>query len=242
MTVEMNSSLKGIHDRLLAEKPDDAVHDPNSCPLCAMGDDGGSDGGSVVSDQTYSKAELDAAVDKAVSEKTAVLEAQVTDLQAAAQTSEVDAAVSQVKAEAAEQIADLQRQLDDKVLEAANVTAEKDAIITWLDSEASAAEQTKVVEARREERLTKVKEVASFPEEYLTANADRFAAMSDEDFQVALDGWAAISGKNTGGTLPPTTGLHAGRESDLAGRSSGSSVKEMFELRRQRGRLDYSTL
>lgn len=196
-------------------------------------------GGAPVSD-TYTEAELKAEVDKAVKAATAELEARVGDLTTAAQTSEVEAARAAMKAEFDEQLAAIQAQLDDKVLEATTAAAERDAIKAWLDGEAAALVERQAIDARKADRLEKVKAVATFPEDYLSANAERFAAMDDDDFQVALDGWAAITAAATTAGPPAHTALHAGRESTNG--STTSATKELFALRRDLGRVDLSTL
>lgn len=243
------AAYKALHDRLLNEKPADAVHDPAECPLCAMTDDttGGKPtddtrGGSM-STTTHTDEELKAAVDAAVAPHLA----RIKDLEASQQTSEVDAAVAAAKAELEGQIAELQTQLDAKVLEAQTEKERADGITAWLDEEKVKAEQAALVDARKSERIDKVKEVASFPQEYLDANADRFAAMSDEDFEVALEGWKAISkpegsGGGGGDHIPDKTGLHAARDetTNKNGKTS-TAVKELIGSRRN-GRVDLSSL
>lgn len=228
----MVPSLKGLHDRLLAEKPEGAVHDEATCPLCAIAET--PDGTEAMS--TYTEDELKAKVAEAVKTATAELEAKVAELTTAAQTSEVEQAKAELKAEFEPQITELQQQLDEKVLEAQNAATERDAIKAWLDAEAAAAGERQTIEARKAERLAKVKEVANFPDDYLTKHADRFAAMSDEDFAVACEGWAAIGGKPGGDTIPNKTALHAGRESE--GSAVGSATKELFAMRREHGHMD----
>jgi hypothetical protein len=235
-------TLKGLHDRLLAEKPEGAVHEP--CVLCAMTDDnGGTDGhkGGSVSDQTYTEDELKSELAKA----TAALEARVKELETSQQVSEVESRVAAIKAEKDAEIADIQRQLDEAVLQAAGERLRADAIVEWLEAEKTAAEQAAEQAARRDERLAKVKEVANFPEEYLVKHADRFAAMTDEDFEAHVEGLreiAAAAGlKPAGSTLPDKTGLHAARDDNTSTRSVGSATKEIFALRRS-GRIDLSTL
>jgi len=230
MTSEM-SSLKELHDQLLAEKPPGAVHEPDSCPLCAMNDTGGAPV------TTYTEDELKEQVDKAV-KKALKADAEARE----ATSADVAEAVAAVQAGYDAEIAELRSELDLKVLEVTNAQLEVAAIKAWLQSEADAAAEFQLITARKAERLAKVKEVAAFPEDYLSTNADRFAAMSDEDFQVALDGWAAISSHHSGGdTIPTQTALHAGRESTNTG-STSSATKEIFALRRDFGRVDLSTL
>jgi hypothetical protein len=238
MTSVMNSSLKGLHDKLLAEKPAGAVHDSDSCPLCAM-----DEGGQAGDDMTYTDEELAAKVDEAVVEAKKPLEDRIAELEASAQTTEVDQAKAAMRTRYEPQVAELQRKLDEAVLEAANAGAERDAIKSWLDAEKEAERERDAITARKEERLTKVKEVANFPDEYLAAQADRFAAMSDEDFAVACESWAALSAAHKTDktdTIPDKTALHAAR--DGATSTPSSAVKELFDMRRQNGRMDLSTL
>lgn len=71
----MSEQLKDLHDRLLAEKPDGAVHDAETCSLCALESatregatsDDQPRGGSMSDTKTYSVDELKAALE-AVSE------------------------------------------------------------------------------------------------------------------------------------------------------------------------------
>jgi hypothetical protein len=241
MSSAMNSSLKGLHDRLLAEKPDGAQHDPTSCPLCAM-DEGGQAGDDM---KTYSEEEFTAAVEAATADVRKSLDDRIAELEASAQTTEVEQAKAALRASYEPRLAELQRQLDSAVLEAANAGAERDAIKTWLEDEAVAAKEAETAEARKDQRLAKVREVANFPQEYLDGQADRIAAMSDEDFEAACESWAALSAHKANGkgddTIPDKTALHAARDGATT-TTVGSAVKEMFDMRRQHGRMDLTTL
>lgn len=230
--MDNTAGLKGLHDRLLAEKPADAAHDAAVCPLCAIDATDDPTGGSV----TYTEEDLQAAVEKAVSP----LKARINELEQSQQISEVESAKAAVREEMQAQLDDLQTQLDAAVLKAQAAEQEKDGIVAWLEAERDAAEQAQVLAARREERLARVREAANFPEDYLEKNAERFVAMSDEDFEIAVEGWKAIAGSNTGGsTLPEKTGLHASHESTT--RQGGSALKEIIGLRRS-GPVDLTTL
>jgi DNA repair exonuclease SbcCD ATPase subunit len=235
------SALKSLHDQLLAEKPEDAKHD--FCPLCAMTEEDLEKETSLTT--TYSEEDLKTEVAKA----TAALETRIKELEASQQVSETESKVAEVKAEAAAELAELQTkldgiqsQLDEKVLEA---TAEKnraDGMLSWLEGEAKAAEEREAAAARMDERLAQVKAAAEFPEDYLDANKERFAAMSDEDFALAVEGWKTISGKpsSTDGKIPAETAMHTGREQVKP--AGESAMKDLMGLRRQHGRLDFSTL
>lgn len=244
MTLMMNDSLKALHDRLLLEKPDGAVHDSEACPLCAMQTPTAHEGEMT----TYTEDELRAKVEAAVTAASAERDAKIAELTATQQTAEAEAAVKAAKDEADAKIAELQTALDAKAIEAANVTTEKDGIVAWLEGERVKAEEAAAVEAaaataaaRKDGRVAKAKEVAGFDDEYLTANADRFAAMSDEDFEAACESWSKISGRKPS-TVPPTT-LTAGLEGGLNRQNtSGNSYKELTALRRDRGHVDLANL
>lgn len=228
-------ALKVLHDRLLAEKPEGASHDADACPLCAYSEDTG--GGNGGQDVTVTDEQITAAVDEA----TKPLLARIAELENSAQVTEVESAKAAVKAEFEAKLAEIQKDLDDKVLEAQTEKDRADAMVAWLEGEKTRLDEQAALEARKDERLAKVKEVASFPDEYLDANAERFAAMSDEAFEVALEGWKAIAAKGGGeggDRVPDKTGLHAARDSEVTG---GSVLKEVIGLRRN-GRLDLSSL
>lgn len=235
----MPTTLKALHDRLLAEKPADAMHEP--CRLCSqIDDDGGpadaTEGGSM--SKTYTEEEMQAEVAKA----TAELDTRVKDLEASQQVSEVESKINAARAEKDAEIVELQMQLDAATLSAQTEKERADTIVAWLDEEKVAAEQAAVVSARRDERLAKVKEVASFPEGYLTKHADRFAAMGDEDFEAHLEGLREIASatKPTGDTVPAKTGLHASR--DDSGRTTSSAGRDLISMRRTAGRVNLSNL
>lgn len=232
------ATLKGLHDQLLAEMPEGANHDSDTCALCSMEeivvaeaeveDTTSMRGGSVT---TYTDDEVKAAVDSA----TAPLSARISELEAAASAAQTASTVEELEAK----ITELQASLDAQVLAVQAAVAERDEIVAWLEGEAKAAEEQAALEARKEERLAMIKEVAAFPDDYLDANIERFAAMSDEDFSVALDGWKAIAGQPIlKGGIPAVTALHAARESAPKG---GSVIKEIIGLRRG-GHVDLSGL
>jgi hypothetical protein len=198
-------ALRVLHDRLLAERPDGAAHDEDACPLC--GADDNTKGGWMA---TFSEDELQAAIDAAVAEATAPLTSRIAELENSAQQSELE----QVKSEMEARIAELETKLDAAVLEATTAKDETATLQQAWDDEKAAAEEAVAVAARREERIQKVKELASFPAEYLEQNGDRFAAMSEEDFNARLEEWAAISKPPTSSTVPTKTALIASRQED----------------------------
>ena len=246
----MGNALKELHDRLLAEKPDDAPHDEATCPMCAMensdsNNNGGGassttlEGGSMTT--TYTQEQLEAAVkeaaEKAVAEATAPLQEKISAFEAAQADSEVGKAVAEATAPLNEQITALQTQLDEAVL--AKTAADEAKAATeqfWTDAIAE-HESAEAAAARKDERLAKVKEATNFPEDYLTENAARFAAMSDEDFEARLGEWSAIAPK-ADATIPVTTNLQAARDAAV----NANSGSALGELRNLRGLSDPRTL
>ncbi len=267
----MDNGFKVLHDQLLANKPEGAIHEEETCPLCGVESLNANEGttshdqpkgGSDVN--TYTQEELETAI-AAVKEarlantqvaaagvsanvadaitKIDVLAGEVADQAVKANTVTQDATKDEGDAQKAELIAkiaeleaqlgktaaaDLQAKLDAAVLEAATEKKAREDLEASIEAAKAAEEEAKVLAARKEERLTKVKEVASFPDEYLAENADRFAAMSDDDFDKAVKDWTTITAK-AGEQIPGTTALVASRDDN---QSTTSALAEIMELRR----------
>jgi len=177
---------------------------------------------------TYTAEDLQAAVASA----TAGLTARIAAMETAATESEIGARLAAIKAEAEAQIAEVRTQLDTAVLEAGQAKGELVAFRDGLTAIAEAEAATAAIAARKESRLARVKEVASFPDEYLTSNADRFAAMSDEDFEERVAEWASLSSKSAAlGGIPKQTALVAAREiTDNSGRGAMREFMRDFRL------------
>lgn len=254
LTMSGSSTLKALHDKLLAEKPADAVHDPENCPLCAMTDDDNGKGGSVSGETTYTEAELAAATEAATAAAVAARDARIKELEAAQEVGEHEAALAALRTEKDAEIAELQRQLDEATVEASSHKERADLIVAWLDEEKAAAEARETAAARRDDRLAKVKEAApAVSQEYLDKHADRFAAMDDESFDAHLDSLreiasaagapapAAGTGLGAGGSvLPTTTGLHAAQDTTSNGKVS--AAKALLAARREHGRTDFTSV
>lgn len=224
------TELRALHDQLLEAKPDGAAHDEATCPLCAVSaaDQSDANQGGVMPDQ-FTKADIDAAVAAAKGP----LQQRLAELEAQAQETEVGKAVAAAVTEKDTQITELQTQLDTAT--AARTTAESkltEAEQFW--TEAIAAHQEAVaIAARRDERVSQASELGVFNDEYITKNADRFAAMSDDDFAARLDEWRLIAKdvKPTG--IPDRTAMSASRAEPGAG-SSTSGLHRLAELRLKR--------
>lgn len=231
----MSNQLKELHDWLLEHKPESANHVPDTCPVCVMesANTGGlpddhPEGGSM-SDKTYTEDELAAAISKAVAEATSPLQTKLTELENSQQQSEMDKALAAAKAEAQATIDDLQAKLDAAVIEATAAKQAKEELDAfWADAIAK-AEQEKAMDERREDRLAKVKEFGGFDEKYIEENADRFVAMSDEDFDARLEEWKQLVASKGGEEIPGQTRLVASRTD--TGTTKTSALAEIRNLR-----------
>lgn len=237
--LRMGNPLKGLHDKLLADKPDGAAHNEDACPLCALesfdNDEGITfddqpEGGSMSENtKTYTEDELKAAVDKAVADATTELTAKLSELENSHQQSEIDKAVAAAKAQSGESIKELQSKLDAAVLEAQTEKQAREELETSIATEKQAAQEAAELEARMTERLEKVKEVASFPDDYLNENADRWARMSDEEFEKTVADWKVIAAKSVS-DIPKVTAMTASREE--SGTNNQSALKDLGYLRK----------
>lgn len=156
-----------------------------------------------------------------------LLKAKVEEFESEQHASKVEAQVAEATKEADEKIAALQAELDTAVLEAQAANQAKDEILAWLEAEAKSAEEKAALESRRDERLTKVREIFS-DETYIEKNADRFVAMDEETFEAALEDWRAVAPQKTEGTIPVKTAMVASREDTS---SEKNALREVMGLR-----------
>lgn len=185
--------LKAIHDRMLAEQPEGASHDASLCPFCApavLEAASTTLSGGSVSEKTYTEDEYNE-----LASQVEALKAQVADLTATASEAEVDAKVSVATAELEQQVADLQAQLDTSVAEAATSKQQFESLVSYLEAEEVARAEAEALEARKSERIEAVKEAAPFSDDYISENADRWAALSDDEFAAAIEDWKTVAAK-----------------------------------------------
>jgi len=221
-------SLQAVHDKLLEDKPDGVEHVEADCPFCTPQS---SDNSGGYMSKTYSDEEVEALVTKAG--KAEELQAELDAFKSSQSAAEVEAKIAEAKAESDAQVADLQAQLDAKVIEAEAASTAKNEILTWLEAESEKITKEAEATARTDERVAQVAEVASFPEDYIVANAARWAGMDDETFEATIADYKAVAEKAVADAaatkgVPSTTALHASREANGNG---GSSAKEVIRLR-----------
>jgi hypothetical protein len=183
--------LKDLHDFLLEDKPEDANHVAEDCPLCNETANNNTNDNSIGGGdmKTYTEDEFTAAVTEAVAPLQAAAETKVAELQ-----SEIDELrTTQARSEVEGQIAELQAELDKAEIRVAAAEKAYADLVSYLEAEIAAVEAAALVEARREARRSAVKDAAPFTDDYIDANLDRWVAMEDEAFEAVVEDWKNVS-------------------------------------------------
>lgn len=186
-------------------------------------------------DKTYTEDELQAAVAAAVKP----LQAQFDELKAQADADAVATKITDLETAHAEAIAQLQQKLDEAIIGETAAKAESDKFVAWLKGEKEAAEEAAIREARTDERISKVKEVANFSDEFVAENTERWVAMADEDFDAVVEGYKAAiaaagkaSPKKEEKKVDLSTAM-SGERSTASATDSMDSVRNVLNMRRQ---------
>ena len=181
--------LKEAHDALLAEMPEGESHDQASCHLCneeLVPEKDSNERGEM---ETFTKDELDAAVAEAL----APIQAELNSIKTAQAEGEVAEAVATAQAEAKELVEAAQAELDLKVIEAAEAARLYAELVSYLESVSAQEVADLEAAALRTQRLEAIKEVASFPEDHIEKNLDRWVAMDEDTFAAQLETWSLLS-------------------------------------------------
>jgi hypothetical protein len=227
MPIHTTMDFKAEHDNMLAAKPESVEHDADNCQFCIS-----SEGGDM--SKTYTEDEVKAVVEEALAPVLAELDA--------IRASEAEEAIAIKVAEAVAakdaEISELHGTIDTLTLRAETAEADYASVIAWLEAEAQAAVEAAELAARRDERLAAVKEVASFAEDYIEANADRWVSLDDAAFASLLEDWKAVAalspavvateGKDDDEIeVPVATAIEASRANEV---DKWSDVREMMRM------------
>jgi len=186
------TAFKITHDEVFERMSDaeKADHRSSFCEICES-ETAALKGGDTVS-KTYTEEEVQGLVAKAVQDATAPLEAKLDEIKASKEQEAVDAKIASLEAAHTEEVDALKAELDTANVKVAEVQTNYDNLVSYLEAEKAAAEEAAAAEAKKADRLEAVKEVASFDEDYLQANIDRWARMNDEDFEALTASWDAV--------------------------------------------------
>lgn len=145
-----------------------------------------SEGGDMT---TYSQEQVEAMIAEAV----APLQDELSNYKAKADAEAVEAQIQTAREQFETEVAEIRAQLDAKVLETEAAEAKYNELVAMLEEAAEAEAKAAERAERMDARLAKIGEVANFPEEYVAANADRWADMSDEAFESLLEDYTAVA-------------------------------------------------
>lgn len=145
------------------------------------------EGGDNVSDKTYTEEEVAAAAAKAAADAVAPVQAELDAIKAEKEAEGVEAQIATLKEQYEGEVAELQKSVDVATAKAAAAEAEKDDVLAYLEGEKAAAEAVAEITERTEARVAAVKEVASFSDEYVEANSERWATMDEAAFASLID-------------------------------------------------------
>lgn len=188
-------------------------------------------------DKTYTEDELKAEVAKVL----APMQAELDTLKAAADADAREAEFTALKEAHATEVAELTTKLDAATTEAAAVKSEFDTYKTSIETAAREVAEAAERAERTEARLTAVKEVASYPEEFIADNTERWVAMSDEDFEAVVAGYkasaaaAVAASKSSSEKKEVNLGTVLGGEREVSSTDDDrmSGVRGLFGLREQ---------
>ena len=215
--------FKELHDSLLQIKPEGVSHDEASCLICSPETISSVEGGDM---KTYTEDEFNAAVREAVAPFSAELEK----LRASQAEGEVEARIAAAVAEVEVKLVELQSELDKAELRASEALKERDDIVAFLESEAQAAANAAALEIKRSERRDAIKEVASFSDDYIEANIDRWVAMEEDAFSAVLEDWKAIAIKAKAEDKVEVDVLSASAETAMQNTRSEDAVSDVKTL------------
>lgn len=224
-------TLKELHDQLLATKPEGSEHDIASCPLCQIETLDLNEGGVSMSELT--QADVDAAVESAVEAATKPLQDQITTLTASKEEVEIQKRIDEATEPLQTQVTDLQSQLDVAVLEATTAKESLTNTVAYLEDMKTQEEALVSLAAAKTERLAKIAEVATFPEDFIAANGDRWAMLDQEDFDTLIDSFKHVSTASASGTVTRPTETKIPEGTAMTASSGTRSTNKGLDLLRQ---------
>lgn len=186
---------------------------------------------------TFSQEQVDAMIAEAVNP----MQEELASLRAKSDAEEVETQIAALTEQYTAEVAEIRSQLDAQVLETTAATAKYDELVTLLEDAAKAEAEAVELAERLTSRLAQIEEVANFPEDYIAANSDRWAAMSEEAFEATLADYSVMGKKKKKKEdeteLPDKSALDSGVSREEASAKDSSTVA--FKPLRN---VDFSTL
>lgn len=239
----MDTRAIELHDEALKLKPEGASHDSDECSICIekAAQQGGSDTSSSTEEENQ-EGQMSEKITDTLSQEThaALLQKAVQDATAALQrdnealtdkveglTSERDEASAKVSTLEGE-VARLNDELDTAQVElaAANEKAAE------LESDIAKRDEEAQIREIAQERAKQVRNLKLFAEDAIDEKAERWAALSDEDWAERLEEWQGIQASNGGGEI--TTDKKVETASAITGSSEGQDEASKKSTSRRR--------
>lgn len=165
------------------------------------------------------EADVTAAVTKAVADKEAELQAQITDLQAKLDSRDTES-----------KVADLQRQLDAEAIARKAAEDRLTDTVAFLTAEQARLEDEARIEAAKAERIQAVRDLELFPDDQLEArieaNADRWAAMDADQWGEQLADYQAMKARIVDALGASQNPAGEAKDPGQSALGAGASVKD----------------
>lgn len=222
----ISMSTKDLHDRWLAMQPQGAPHEEADCIMCQIVKETTSQVEDSMADKTYTEEDLK----KAVTEAVKPLQDRLNDLEGAQGIAALQSAIDEAIKPHADKVAELQKDLDVKVAEAEASKKELEDVNAYLKAEDENAKAEAEKEGRKADRIAKVKANASYKDEYINEQADRWTEMDDAAFEGFLADLKSAGVKGTPASQVPDTKLQQGEHANDDGEKP--KLASILELRR----------
>jgi len=180
--------LKSEHDLMIANIPEGMTHEEANCPFCI---ELNSYGGGDTMNKTYTEDELNTAIEAALETVKETAAAEKTELEAELTASRA-AEEAEVAAEEAEATEAASAAIDASEARAVAAEANYNELVSYITEQAQLVEIAEYITAVKIERASVMTETVGYGEDYIAANIDRWAALSDEDFASYVEDLKAI--------------------------------------------------
>jgi hypothetical protein len=207
-------SVRNAHDELLRHMPPGASHDAAHCPFCDGASLTAKEVAGVADERTFTEAEHFALLTDAVQRETSSLTAEKSQLETT--------------------VSELQARVDVLEAEKAAETAAKDQAVSEFEAFKAEIAEKAAVEARKADRVARVKAAAELPDTYFTDDRiQRWAEMADEQFEALVADLAEVAAaapasSGDGKTVTETAAFKGGESPSTP---TGSVLGQYFAAR-----------
>lgn len=222
-----------MHDDLLAKLPKDSIHDETACPVCLAAAGAPIQEEASVTQKT--DAELAADTQRAITEATAPLLAELEQLRESQSAAAQEAKLAEVREPLEARIAELETALEVETNKVAALEAQWTEAVAALEAADVEAKEAAAAIARADEREAAIKEVASFKDDYYTADRKaKWAGMEQDAFDdllAQITESASAAGGQRREVLRPTAMTAAEQAAGKGARTTHMRAAQELRLR-----------